>query len=364
MSVVFAEGASPSVVTMGTDVLLALSQDQPHTQQKLIEELTRQRDELRGELDAYKRRLDEAEQRNRQAQAQIRDLEAQRVQDSAVTSTSASSEVGDISAEMVRQQLLEQQRTQQRLIEEVQRQRDEYRAERDASRQRHDQAEQRRRQAEARSQELAAQLARREESDGGPLVPKTIVWGGRLYYGSLLGGKPDGAGVLRTVDGSRKLYEGEWRAGCRQGAGTSYYWYYNSQSNPAKCSGQWKQDHYNGQGTSHQANGDVEYDGQWICSKRHGQGTLYDVNSNQTYTGGWVAGKMHGEGEMTRHPWGQDGKMRYTGQTLNGEPHGRGKLEDGRGAVRHEGQWVKGAPAVITDGLPSQRSTLALVDRR
>ncbi|CEL93711.1 unnamed protein product [Vitrella brassicaformis CCMP3155] len=134
MSVVFLEGASPAVVTLDAEVLLSLSQDHRGTQQQLIQELTRQRNELRAELDDYKRRLDDAERRDRQAEAQIRDLEAQRVQDSAVTS--ASSEVGDISAEMVRQQLLEQQRTQQRLIEEVQRQRDEYRAERDAYRQR------------------------------------------------------------------------------------------------------------------------------------------------------------------------------------------------------------------------------------
>jgi len=266
MSVVFSEGASPSVVTMDADVLLSLSQDHRHTQQALIEELTRQRDELRGELGDYKRRLEAAEQRDRDAEAHMRLLEAQLARESALRT-------------------------------EVQRQRDEYLAERDelkterdAYRQRHDQAEQHRHQAEARSQELATELARQKENDAGPLVPKTIVWSGGLYYGTVQDGKPHGSGVLRTLDGSRKVYEGDWMAGCRQGTGTAYW------SNGGARKGQWASGQMVGEGRADKMplGGGTTYTGPLLAGKPHGHGTSYHQNGNKLYEGQWENGQRYG----------------------------------------------------------------------
>ncbi|CEM20909.1 unnamed protein product [Vitrella brassicaformis CCMP3155] len=249
MSVVFSEGASPSLVTMDADVLLSLSQDHRHTQQHLIEELTKQRDELRAELDDYERRLDDAEQRDRDAEAQITDLEAQLAEEKASVT-----------------------------LHMQQRDDSDYRLEK----------------AEARIEELEAQLAQRKQTDLGPLVPQTIVWMGGLYHGQVLFGKPDGLGVLRTLDGDKKIYEGGWSNGRLFGRGRVDY----RLTMPDRST--YKGDTFDGLPHGHgvcyhfSAPDKVEYIGGWANGERHGQGSAYSpVGGWEVFRGEFVWGMAY-----------------------------------------------------------------------
>ncbi|CEM20603.1 unnamed protein product [Vitrella brassicaformis CCMP3155] len=243
---------------------------------------------------------------------------------------------------------------QQRLVEELAKERDELKAERDHYKARLEVAEERNRQTEIYINERLDKAEDRIKALEGkpalsPHAPHTIVWAGGEYYGRLCDGVPDGSGLLRTLDGCHKLYDGEWKAGKREGDGMSYF-DTNSQSkpNPLKYRGQWKEDHCHGHGIGYHAAGRVLYDGQWKNGQHDGQGTYHQIAFVYGfYTGGWVAGEMHGQGEMTNYTSRQDGKwQRYSGATLNGQRHGRGKLEQllqgGVWIWEYEGQWVEG----------------------
>ncbi|CEM26468.1 unnamed protein product [Vitrella brassicaformis CCMP3155] len=195
--------------------------------------------------------------------------------------------------EIVQRQADEHRHTQQLLVDELKRQRDEYKEERDAWKRRCEQAE--------------AQLATQRES--GQLTPRTLVWSGGLYYETVSHNKPHGTGVLRTLDGQRKRYEGAWKDG-----------------------------HFDGEGTSYHRNCTREYQGQFARGNRHGSGTLFNSDGSTACDGQWANGAMVGDGIERRLPWES---CHYEGPLRNGTPHGSGTAHWPKGGTS-EGRWEDG----------------------
>ncbi|CEM15735.1 unnamed protein product [Vitrella brassicaformis CCMP3155] len=149
---------------------------------------------------------------------------------------------------------------------------------------------------------------------------------------------PHGTGLLRSLDGDKKRYEGEWKDGKYHGKGIEYASFetrnQQGQLETKMClvyEGDFADGKREGQkGTEYQAiNGQMGkvYEGEWRDNKWHGQGRElphYDSSSGQRqhileYTGSWVNGKRHGEGEELT-----DSKVTYRGGWANGEKKGNG----------------------------------------
>lgn len=93
-------------------------------------------------------------------------------------------------------------------------------------------------------------------------------------------------------------------------------------------------------------NGD-KYEGEWKAGKRDGQGTMW-VNAGNgryavEYSGGWKDGKTHGFGVLYNE-YGE----KYEGCFENGKRHGRGRQTyggrpiDGFGGDVYDGEWAGG----------------------
>ncbi|CEM15731.1 unnamed protein product [Vitrella brassicaformis CCMP3155] len=224
-------------------------------------------------------------------------------------------------------------RTKQQLIDEVTRQRDEYRKERD--------------EWKCRCEMFEAKVRLYEEESAHSREAHTIIYDEGQYVGSIRtvdGEKlPHGTGLLRSLDGERKRYEGEWKDGKRDGKGTEY-----ASSGPQTVKayeGEWKDDKRHGQGksTTIDQHGQTVYEGQWADDEMKGDGhitnlTLKDAKGQHfgLFTGPTLDGKPHGEGEVH-----QCGGVVYNGGWKEGKQHGQGE-ERIHGKVTYKGEWVKG----------------------
>uniref|UniRef100_A0A7S1JU65 MORN repeat-containing protein 5 n=1 Tax=Vitrella brassicaformis TaxID=1169539 RepID=A0A7S1JU65_9ALVE len=169
------------------------------------------------------------------------------------------------------------------------------------------------------------------------------------YHGSIrkVGGKevPHGTGVLPSMDGTTKLYEGEWRDGERHGTGKEF-------DGSIVCDGQWNNNQRHGQGQEFTQQICV-YTGSWLNGKRHGRGKEVDSRRQLVYEGDWANGEKtyRGEGKVRcMELKGDRGKPlgSYSGEVLDGKPHGEGELleskEDMYGSRRviYNGRWKHG----------------------
>ncbi|CEM15725.1 unnamed protein product [Vitrella brassicaformis CCMP3155] len=188
-------------------------------------------------------------------------------------------------------------------IEELEAQRDDYKRERDAYRRERDAAFDKLR-------ELEAKIAADEQAHSN--VARTVVHDGGLYHGSIrkVGGTevPHGTGLLRSLDGERKRYEGEWKDGKHHGKGKEF-----------------SQDR-------------AVYEGDFVDGKREGHGEEF-INGKVTYRGVWVRGEKKGAVVATGMWW--EGHF-YHGPTLDGRPHGEGELRDHHDKIVYKGQWTSG----------------------
>lgn len=135
-----------------------------------------------------------------------------------------------------------------------------------------------------------------------------------IYYGELVGGKPNGKG--KTTFKTGDTYEGEYVNGLRQGYGVYTFtdgekyegnWYQDHQhgdgvyyfvdNNWKKYDGVWYIDYMQGDGTMYYTNGDI-YIGEWHEDKRNGQGK-YIYSSGEVYVGSWANDKKNGKGIFT-----------------------------------------------------------------
>ncbi|CEM02639.1 unnamed protein product [Vitrella brassicaformis CCMP3155] len=212
----------------------------------------------------------------------------------------------------LRRSMDSERKTFNKRIEELEAQRDEYKSERDAYKKERDAAMDKLR-------ELEAKMAAEQEAHSN--VARTVVHDGGLYHGSIrkVGGTevPHGTGLLRSLDGERKRYEGEWKDGKYHGRGTEF-----------------NQDR-------------VVYEGDWQDGKRQGHGIEHASDGQLIYEGEWTNGERTNKGE------GKVGFMQvtddkgellgyYHGETLNGQPNGKGELRDGTNRVTYKGEWKSG----------------------
>jgi putative phage-type endonuclease len=127
---------------------------------------------------------------------------------------------------------------------------------------------------------------------------------GAFYFGAVVGGIPDGNGVLRELDGS--VYEGKFLFGKFEGNGTLTY-----------------QDKRIYQGMFHRG-------------KARGHGKLLWPNGD-CYVGEWRDGVYSGQGKLTH----ENGNI-FQGEFRNNQKHGEGVLTDKLGAVVKKGHWFEG----------------------
>jgi putative phage-type endonuclease len=133
---------------------------------------------------------------------------------------------------------------------------------------------------------------------------ETQLKNGAFYYGALLGGLPDGNGVLRSRDGS--VYEGEFLLGKFEGNGTLTY------------------------------KDKRVYKGMFQRGNAHGHGKLLWPNGD-CYVGEWVNGKQTGLGKLIF-----TNGIIFEGEFRNNQKHGEGLLADKFGVVIQKGHWFEG----------------------
>ncbi len=143
-------------------------------------------------------------------------------------------------------------------------------------------------------------------------------WGKGSYVGEFADGKFDGYGRLELPISflENEVYVGNWNAGIREGRGT----------------------HWNGQGNL--------YIGQWRNDKRHGQGSYFfnlarwEENAHtefwlqentENYTGEFVNDHYQGQGTY-RWPDGQ----KYVGEFFASDKHGPGTFYYATGTARQQ----------------------------
>jgi len=150
-------------------------------------------------------------------------------------------------------------------------------------------------------------------------------YAGDVYEGEWKAGEKEGRGKFRYADGA--VYDGEWKAGQMEGSCTFQL------AGGDVYEGQYKIGQMEGRGTLRYADGAV-YEGQYKGGKREGRGTFRDANG--VYDGEYKAGQMEGHGTFQH----ADGAV-YEGQYKAGKRDGRGTCRYSSGDV-YDGQWKAG----------------------
>lgn len=155
--------------------------------------------------------------------------------------------------------------------------------------------------------------------------------------------------AIEPITGVRRVYQGSYVKGRREGHGSMIY-------NPhMQYVGEWKAGKENGKGLLRWENGDMfeglffeghrvagrlvcvdgnVYEGEWLDDKKHGQGREVYPNGAR-YVGTFLYSKRHGSGMTTN----ADGSI-YDGEYVSGERYGYGRSirADGSG---YEGMYVR-----------------------
>jgi hypothetical protein len=140
-------------------------------------------------------------------------------------------------------------------------------------------------------------------------------------------------GTKEDTNGNK--YVGEFKDNHFHGEGTFTF------AHGDKYVGEWKEGKFHGEGTATFANGD-KYVGEVKDSRPNGRGTQTYANGDK-YLGEWKDGKKHGQGTYSWPEGGQ--RVKYVGWFKNDKSHGQGKLTlaDGRqfvGEYRSGKVWV------------------------
>ena len=215
------------------------------------------------------------------------------------------------------------------------------------------------------------------------------------YVGPFEFNERHGTGAVCLVDNGEFVYEGEWKAGERDGQGTSYLNFLGV--NTKRYEGEWKAGERDGQGTSYypvDGKAVKAYEGSWQDGDRHGVGTAYDTEegtSAKVYKGEWANGRRNGQGteygdalpdgtvpEVYTGGWKDDdyngfgacfdvcekvmyrgnfvdgmydghgveffksGEIKYLGYFAAGKREGLGTEYEKSGCVRYKGRWTEG----------------------
>ena len=165
------------------------------------------------------------------------------------------------------------------------------------------------------------------------------------YVGQFELNERHGTGTVSLVDSGESVYEGEWKAGERDGDGTSYW---NVEGvNTKRYEGGWKDGERHGQGIAYDAiDGQAvkAYEGEWQNGDRHGHGIFYDTEEGtpaKVYAGEWANDYRHGRGTEYGDvlPDGTVPKV-YEGGWKDGDYNGFGARFDVCGNVMYRGNFV------------------------
>lgn len=144
-----------------------------------------------------------------------------------------------------------------------------------------------------------------------------------VYEGEYQNDKRHGNGILYKIESTkskhnprksgndikRKLYDGDWVNGLKDGKGIYYY-----------------------------KNGDL-YNGNWKSDKRHKYGVLYVSETEDIYDCEWINGLQEGHGTM----FIKNGNI-YSGNFANGLKQGNGKFLYASTNKLYEGEWIDDKP--------------------
>jgi uncharacterized protein YlxW (UPF0749 family) len=160
---------------------------------------------------------------------------------------------------------------------------------------------------------------------GGKHGPRAFENGDR-FEGEWKAGLPDGAGTCSTANGDR--YEGDWKAGVKEGKGTLFY------ASGDRYEGDWKAGVKEGWGTyfsNFRTDYGSRYEGYWKADVRETWGTEYHADGSR-YAGEWKADMKEGRGTYSNR------YDRYEGDWKEGVREGQGREYFANGD-RCEGVW-------------------------
>ena len=109
-------------------------------------------------------------------------------------------------------------------------------------------------------------------------------YGRKVYEGYWKEGKREGIGIYYCEDGAS--YEGEWKENLKYGIGVYKF------NDNSRYLGEFKNDVRNGIGVIHGGNSD-KYEGEWMNDQGNGFGTYY-YNKGEVYVGNWKNGLRDG----------------------------------------------------------------------
>ena len=113
--------------------------------------------------------------------------------------------------------------------------------------------------------------------------------GRKIYEGYWKDGKREGIGIYFCEDGAS--YEGEWKENLKHGIGVYKF------NDNSRYLGEFKDDVRNGLGIIHGGNAD-KYEGEWMNDQGNGFGVYY-YNKGDIYVGNWKNGLRDGYGTLT-----------------------------------------------------------------
>ena len=167
-----------------------------------------------------------------------------------------------------------------------------------------------------------------------------------VYTGAVENGVQQGAGILVYHDGH--VYDGNWAAGKKSGAGKYSMGREGEQNYALIYDGNWSADKKDGKGVGYNDDGSV-YDGEWVADQMQGAG-IYYYKDGKVYVGEWVANQKSGAGVMAERTTGTETyaivySVDWTDEAYAGiyrgnwsadKRHGQGKGYLG------EGEWFNG----------------------
>jgi hypothetical protein len=103
------------------------------------------------------------------------------------------------------------------------------------------------------------------------------------YTGSLVNGKREGFGTIKSITTGNVIYEGEWKNGLFHGYGK----FYSANTGILIYEGQWMHGEKFGLGKTFHENGEIKYNGQWKKNMRDSFGKHYDKCGRLLYDGQW-----------------------------------------------------------------------------
>lgn len=150
------------------------------------------------------------------------------------------------------------------------------------------------------------------------------------YTGSLVNGKREGFGILKSIAKGNIIYEGEWKNGLYHGYGKFYTGF-------LLYEGQWMHGKKFGVGKTFYENGEVRYTGNWKNNMRDNFGKIFNKCGRLLYEGQWRENLKEGFGLLYGQDEQQNSYLTYSGNFKNNKKNGKGTRFQPDGEICYEG---------------------------